>query len=160
MTMHRSGFTLVEVLLYTAVAAGVAVAALQAMQFLDAAQARATARTGVDAEAVFLSDSLRTALRGRTAVAPVSQESGGTLTLSDGTEISVAQGRAVIERGGPAEYLTSSRVTVSGLQFRNLAVPGSPDLVRVEFTMTASPAGGTADVASYSHDYRTTIGIR
>jgi len=158
--MHRTGFTLVEVLLYTAVAGVVAVAAFQVLQFLDAAQARATARTSVDAEAVFFVDALREILRSETATAPEPQESGGALIVSGGAQVSVVDGRAVVVRAGESAYLTSARVAVGDLQFRNLATSGSPDIISVAFTMTASPADAFAGGASYSHEYRTTIGTR
>ena len=114
----------------------------------------------MDTEAAFLAARIQDVLRGGTATAPATGETSATLEVSDGTEISEAGGTVFISHGGAPEPLTSRRVTVSNVSFQNTAIPDTPDIIQVQFTVTASPSGQPASGASYSHDYTTTIGIR
>jgi hypothetical protein len=154
------GFTLIEALLYIAIASAIAIAALQGFELFDAVHERHSAVAHVDTEAAFLAGRFSDALRIASASAPGPQEETPILELADGAMVSLQGTTVVVDRSdAPPADLTSSRVAVTDLSFRNLAEPGTPDIIRVRFTMLASPSIPSAG-ASYSHDYLFTIGIR
>lgn len=152
---HRTGFTLVEVLLYIGIFT-VIISAIVGLLILATAQRvknQVIADVNYQGEAVMAS--LTTAVHGAGSVtAPALGAASPSLTLampnptvnptvydafSDGTT-----SRLRLAEGSPAVQtnLTNSHVTVSGLSFSNVGLAGSKGSIKVQFTLSYNNPSG------------------
>lgn len=157
--MKHRGFTLIEIILYVAIASAVAVSAFQVVSFFDAANLRQSARADVDSEASFLVQRIHDILRQSDAEVPDTQGTSGFLRTGDGTEVSLADRTVSVDRGAGAVPLTSGRVRVDSLSFQDVSASASPDIIVMTFTMSSSTSAALPG-ASVSHAYTATISTR
>lgn len=154
-TIGRAGFTLLEILLYMAIATTVmaAVIALIAVTLQVRAKYRVLTSLGSQADTVqaFVSQTIRQATALSNLPAAGTVDALGLYLPSDTTTpvlIDSQNGQLrYTDDLGVVTALTASDVTVSNLSFTNLPQPGAPDLVRYQFTLNAVNPSGRAETA-------------
>jgi Tfp pilus assembly protein PilW len=150
MRKNYSGFTLVEVLLYLAVA--ILILATATIFFFTILQSRVKNQTvaEVEAQGSALLHTITQTIRNSSGINSPSQGgSGSSLSIvssdpaKDPTVFDVQSGVARITEGvSSAVALTNSRVSLSGLTFQNLSRTGTAGTVRVQFTLTHTNSSG------------------
>lgn len=145
---HRSarqrGFTLIELLLYVGIVGSLLTAVVLFFGTTVDSRVKNQSISEVNQQGVLAMEYITGTLRNATSVTtPASGGSGASLTLVvangtlsptifdlNGTTLQVKEGAAV------AVALTSSKVQVSGLTFKNLTRSGTPGVVQVRFTLS------------------------
>lgn len=151
--MSRSGFTLIETIIYIAIL-GVLLGSVLGIYYGFAdSQADNLIRALVQSEANF---AMRKISWGMTGAAAINQPASGatsTVLSIDSYEDSVnpivfdllGDRLRLARAGGTAENLTNSRVSVSHLEFTHLpAVGNQPEGISVSLTLQAPPLPATA----------------
>ena len=154
-TDTQRGQTLLEVLLSIAVAGGVALAVFSLFQLIDGMRTRQTEAADVAWESDWTMQQLSGLAEGG-VVAPGPHEEASAVSFSDGTQVTLEDGRLIVHGpSGSPEALTSGRVTVSSLSFSDDGdtLPDGP--LRISFSMAAS---GSQD--DTTHTYTTSIYAR
>lgn len=156
----RSGFTLVELVLYLAIAA--VVLSVTSATFVLVLESRTKDETiaVVDQEGTQAMQMMTRAARSAQTVSPGSPGATSsmlTLTLATSsrnpTVFNLATGTIRIsEAAGPFVPITSNRVFVSSLLFQNLSAANTSGTVRMQFTLDASSSLG-----GYPYSYRKTF---
>lgn len=141
---NQPGFTLIELLLYVSIIGSLLLAVSLFFALTTAARIKHQAITEVNQQGVAAMDHITQTIRNANLITtPLIGTSGSTLTLVvptpalspttfslAGTTLQVAEGLT------PAVALTSSRVQVSNLTFKNLSRLATPGNVQVTFTVT------------------------
>lgn len=142
-SLVRAGFTLIETLLYVALAALILFTVVSFMITLLEARVKNQAIETVNREGsqvmAFITQTARNAI---SINAPTPGNDAASLSLTTGvagndpTVFSLSSGAILMTQGAHAAVpLTSSLVVVSNLQFRNLSKPSTPGNVDVSFTV-------------------------
>lgn len=143
--MHR-GSTLLEIVLYIALASTILFAVVFFYFALLESRAQSRAITEVEQQGLSAVEVITAAIRGAEVItAPSVGVSTSSLTLDvidvskDPTVIDIFSGALRITEGtGVPVSLTSSAVTASSLTFSNYSRSSTPGTVRVQFTLTYS----------------------
>jgi len=144
------GFTLVELLLYLAIASIMLFTTTLFLQTLLESRVKNQTITEVQAQGLQVMQIMTQTIRNAEAItSPVAGASALSLTLDvvqagdDPTVFDLSSGTVQIKEGAAAVVpLTNSRVTVSDLNFQNLSRSGTPGTIRISFTLThINPSG-------------------
>ncbi len=138
--MNR-GFTLVEILLYLGLSAGLLLAVSLLLSFLLAARVKNQTISLVEEEGALAVERITQVIRQAEIIEE--PEAGKTKNklearLPSGLVVEFRKNGLtleMIEADGAPISLTSPRVNVSGLWFRHLAQPGTASSIRLEFTL-------------------------
>jgi type II secretory pathway pseudopilin PulG len=139
----REGFTLVEILIFTAILAIVAVAFSSILVSITRVQVRQSAAAEVNQQSQFLLQTLQRYVESSSLVEMSSDAPTTTLklrmsaTASDPTYIYLSGGVVYLKEteNGAIQPLTSESVTVTDLTFNKRANPPGPDSVSIVFTI-------------------------
>lgn len=147
---RKNGFTLVEVLLSTSVAAIILVSLSVALSQVLESRVKQQITAEVEQQGMQVVQLITQSIRNSDNInAPSSNTSGSSLSVdvytisADPTVFSLSSGVIQIQEGaGIPVALTSSPVTASGLTLSNLSQSGTPGTIRLEFTLTyTNPTG-------------------
>jgi competence protein ComGC len=141
---NRPGFTLVEMLLYTAIVGVILLSISVFLSIMLEARVKGqviaeVGQVGVQAVQIFE----QTARNSVAINSPAAGTSGvsASLVLAEGaknpTVFDMAGGIIRIKEGGSAAVnITSSKLTATGLSFTNLSASGTAGTLRIQFTLT------------------------
>ncbi|MCA9364013.1 prepilin-type N-terminal cleavage/methylation domain-containing protein [Candidatus Kaiserbacteria bacterium] len=143
-TTTQKGFTLVELLLYVAIAGSLLLLTTAFLFMLLEARVKNQTIAEVEQQGLQVMQNITQSVRNAEGItAPTVGGSSPSLTLDvvsgvdDPTVYTLNSGTIeVTEGGGGAVALTNTRVTASGLSFENLSRAGTPGVIRVSFTLT------------------------
>lgn len=145
---NQSGFTLIELLLYVAILS-VIMASIIFVAISTVTQRvrnQAVAEVNYQGEAIMnqMTQSIRNS---STLNTPTIGNSGSSLSVN--TVVAAnnptvyasvndgARNRIRITEGSTNNYLTNNKVTISGLSFSNVAISGSRDSIKIQYTISA-----------------------
>lgn len=163
----QPGFTLLESMLYIAIAAVVVMASTVFYQILLESRIKNQTIAEVEQQGARVMRVMSQAVRSASAInLPAEGERDATLTLAtyvgatDPTVFAVSDGVINIQEGSDKPIdLTNSRVSASELLFYNVSRPATPGLVRIEFTLTYVNTSGRNEFA-YSKTFITSAALR
>lgn len=163
----QSGFTLLESMLYIAIAAVVVMGSTFFYQILLESRIKNQTIAEVEQQGAKVMRVMSQAVRSASALnLPAEGDKGETLSLatyfgaSDPTVFAVSDGVIGIQEGsGKAVDLTNSRISASDLLFYNVSRPGTPGIVRIEFTLTYVNVSGRNEYA-YSKTFISSAALR
>lgn len=149
----RNAFTLIEMLIATAIFAVVAVAFVGILYVVTKVQVNSSSSAIVDQESQFLSQKLQYYIQAASLINIPTSTPTSTLTLYmassslDPTVITLASGTVYLEQpaGGLMQALTSNNVSVSNLSFTLYANPPAHDAVGISYSMAL--ASSTSNIA-------------
>jgi type II secretory pathway pseudopilin PulG len=169
MTSHKSkpGFTLLELILYTGLAAFILTAVTFFSGTILASQIKNQTIAEVEQQGIqimqIMSQSLRNAQR---INSPVRGSQSATLSIdgllpAKNPTIFTLAGNAITMTEGmnPAIQLTSQRISASNLVFRNLSRNGTPGSVRIEFTLSRNNTEGMNEY-EYAKTFVISVSLR
>lgn len=140
--MNRRGFTLIEILVATAIFTMVIVSFISIFVAIASMQARQMSSAVVDQQSQFLLQRIQYYVQSSSYVSTTPDLAASTLTLRmpsstiDPTVISLSGGRVYLQQaGGAVQPLTSNKITVSNLSFTRHQNPPGHDSVSVDFTI-------------------------
>lgn len=144
------GFTLIELLLYIAIASIIVFTTASMLRFTLESRVKNQTIAEVEQEGIQVMQLITQTTRNATAINfPAIGNSGASLSLTvvDGasspTVFDLSSGAVRIKEGANATTnLTSSKVTVSNLNFQNLSRANTPNIIRVSFTITYTNSSG------------------
>lgn len=161
MPKSRSGYTLIELLIFVAISAVAVVAFVSILVVAVRLQASQSASAEVQTESTALLQNIQYYVQNAALVDIPMDTPTGTLSLRmgtgaiDPTTITLASGTVYIAQGGGApQPLTSNRIAVSNLAFTRHANPPAHDSVSVTFTATAN---GPSAQQLFSQAFNTTV---
>lgn len=163
----QSGFTLLEVLLYSLIASTLLAGVTVFVSMTLEGNARQRVITDVESEAAAAIERITQVIRNAEGITtPVIGATGTTLVLDvvdnalDPTTIDVSSGALRIDEGsGSPEALTSNRVIASNLVVSNLTRGASPGTVHITFTLEASALTGRSTL-NYSQTFYASASLR
>ncbi|MEI8103722.1 MAG: prepilin-type N-terminal cleavage/methylation domain-containing protein [Candidatus Moraniibacteriota bacterium] len=146
----KSGFTILELLLYVSIASIMFVAITVFIATLLESRVKNQTIAEVEQQGLFAAQMMTRIIRNAdTLSTPTIGTTGtsATLTVIDGakspTVFDLSGGVIRIKEGaGSATALTNSRVTVSGLSFQNLSRAGTQGTLRIQYTVTSNNPSG------------------
>lgn len=164
---HIRGVTLIELLLYVAVASGILLSITVLLSSLLEARVKNETMAEVEQQGMqALHTILQTARNAQNITTPTSGNTAGSLTLDvvspgvDPTVFDLSSGVLQITEGAGAPVaLTNTRVTVSGLSFSNLSYATTPGTIRATFTVTYTNTTGRQEY-SFSKTFSGTASLR
>ncbi len=165
---QKSGFTLVELLLYIATASLLLLAISSFAILLSESRIKHRTITEVEQQGQFITELISQAVRNAEAVTSPAVGSSGTSlvldvvdTANDPTSFSVSSGTLQMARGsGPTTLdLSSSAVTVSGFTVTNLSRNNTSNSVKIEFTVTSVNPTGRNEF-DFEQSFTTTATVR
>ena len=145
-----NGFTLIELLLYIAVASIIVFTTASMLRFTLESRVKNQTIAEVEQEGAQVMALITQTVRNGTLInSPTIGHSAASLSLvvTDGasspTVFDLSSGAVRIKEGAGATInLTSSRITVSNLNFQNLSMTDTPNIIRVSFTVTYTNSSG------------------
>lgn len=164
---YQEGFTLIELLLYVAIASIIVFTTASLLRFTLESRVKNQTIAEVEQEGIQVMQLMTQTVRNATAVnSPILGNSASTLSLtvvsgpSSPTVFDLSAGAVRIKEGtGSAVNLTSSKVTVSNLNFQNLSRSGTPNTIRVSFTLTYMNNSGRNEY-NYSQKFYGSANLR
>lgn len=146
----QKGFTLIELLLYIAITSIIVFTTASLLRFTLESRVKNQTISEVEHQGMQIMQLITQTVRNATAVStPIRGNSGASLSLtvlsgpSSPTVFDLSSGRIRIKEGaGAVVNLTSSKVTVTNLNFQNLSSDSLPNTIRVSFTITYTNASG------------------
>ena len=143
MKNYQKGFTLIELLLYIAIASIIVFTTASMLRFTLESRTKNQTIAEVEQEGAQVMQLITQTVRNATAISsPTIGASGASLSV-DTTVFDLSGGAIRIKEGaGAAVNLTSSKITVSSLNFQNLSRVSTPNIVRVSFTVTYTNSSG------------------
>ena len=143
MKNYQKGFTLIELLLYIAIASIIVFTTASLLRFTLESRVKNQTIAEVEQEGIQVMQLITQTIRNATAISsPTIGASGASLSV-DTTVFDLSGGAIRIKEGaGAAVNLTSSKITVSSLNFQNLSRVSTPNIVRVSFTVTYTNSSG------------------
>ncbi len=143
MKNDQKGFTLIELLLYISVASIIVFTTASLLRFTLESRVKNQTIAEVEQEGAQVMQLITQTIRNGTAInSPTIGNSAASLSV-DSTVFDLSSGAVRIKEGaGAAINLTSSKVTVSNLNFKNLSREGTPNIIRISFTVTYINSSG------------------
>lgn len=163
----QRGFTLVELLLYLAVASLVVSSTIfMLLTFLESRVKQKTIAE-VEGQGALVIDQISQVIRNAESITtPSANATGSSATLdvvtgaADPTTFDLSDGIIRIKEGAGSEVaLTASPVTASDLTFANLTMSGTPGSLAVSFTLSMSNPAGRNEY-SYTKTFQTAVSVR
>lgn len=141
---NNRGFTLIELLLYISIAATIVFTTASLLRFTLESRVKNQTIAEVQQQGTSIMQLITQTIRLAKAInSPTLGNSASSLSLevedeaSNPTIFDLSSGAVRIKEGaGAVVNLTSSRVSVSNLNFQNLSRVGTPNTIRVSFTIT------------------------
>lgn len=164
---NKKGFTLVEILLYIAIAGGIIFSITVFFLTTLDARVRNQAIAEVEEEGTQVMQNITQTIRNSSSINSPSQGTSSasiSLAVIDGAKdptVFDVSGNVIRVKEGTEENidLTSSRVIVSGLNFANLSRTGTGGAIRIQFTLThINPA--SKEAYDYSKTFYGSASIR
>jgi hypothetical protein len=151
---HTRGFTLIEAILYIAVASSMLYAVVLLYNVVVSNEAGNTAHASVTNSSGhtlrMITDAIR---RSSSVITPEHHAIDGTLVLEmadagvSPTTFSLVDGIVVMQEGaGPVIPLSAPEVVIDSLQFENLSVTEVSDSIHIEFVATHPNMSGRSEV--------------
>ena len=149
-TTRQKGFTLIELLLYVSIVGSLLLAVSLFFAMTVDARIKSQSINEVDQQGILLMDYITQTIRNADTIsAPAAGTSSASLTLTvptgslSPTVFDLSTTTAQVQEGvGTAVPLTSDKVAVSNLIFKNLTRSGTPGIVQVSFTVSrVNPSG-------------------
>ena len=146
----QKGFTLIELLLYLGLAAVLLLAVSIFLAILLESRIKNQTVAEVEQAGSMAMNLTTSTIRNAEGInSPAPGASAGSLsvdafgTINDPTVFSLASNVLnITEAAGSAQALTSSKISTSALNFQNLSRPGTPGVIRVQYTLTyINPSG-------------------
>lgn len=139
----EKGFTLIELLLYISIAAIIVFTTASMLRFTLESRVKNQTIAEVEQEGAQVMQLITQTTRNATVInSPAIGNSAASLSV-DSTVFDLSGGFIRIKEGaGAAVNLTSSKVTASSLNFQNLSRTGTPNIVRISFTLTYINSSG------------------
>lgn len=165
--MERKGFTIMEVLIYIAIASILMLGLSSFMISISETRQKSKIIEEVESQGFKIIELI--SRRTRLADAINSPSVGGSsdqLSLSmptpsqNPTVFSLGSDKVVItEAGNPSQELSNSLVNVSNLYFQNLSRPSTPGVVKISFTVAYQNNSGK-QVFDYQKVFETSVSLR
>ena len=141
-SVHKSGFTLIETIIYIAILAFLITGGvISAFYIIEASEKNKTGIV-INTEANFLLKKIDWVLAGALSInSPAAGLSGAAFSVNldsptNPTVIDLAGGKARISEGGSTQELTSDRVKIENLLFLHIAPAGlKPPAIRARFNI-------------------------
>lgn len=151
--MKQKGFTLVELLLYTALIGMVVLTAAVLLSVMQKQKIRDQVIREVEEQGLASMQVMTQTIRNSTLInSPAASASAGILSINvptaglSPTTFGLSSGSITMTEGSnPAVNLTSGKVVVSGMNFANLSRGGSFGTIRIQYTVSYNNPGGIAD---------------
>lgn len=159
---HREGFTLIEILIATAIFIVIIVAFISILLSVTQVQVQSSSAAAVNQESQFLLQKLEYYVQTASLIQIPQDTATATLQLymasssADPTYITLASGTVYLQQTatGTLQALTSNKVTVSNLSFTRRANPPGHDTVAISFNISYN----TSNVAqAFSQLFNTSI---
>ncbi len=162
-----SGFTLIELLLYISIASIIVFTTASLLRFTLESRVKNQTIAEVEQEGSQVMQLITQTTRNATAInSPTIGNSATSLSVtvvsgaSSPTVFDLSTGAVRIKEGASATVnLTSSKVTVSNLNFQNLSIASTPNTIRVSFTLTYTNPSGRFEY-SFSKKFYGSAGLR
>jgi len=159
--MKILGFTLIEIIIYLGIIAGVLVLTVGFLWNIIAGSIKETAYQEVQQNARFVLTKITQEVRRAVGINnPLPGQSADSLSLTmadpnlNPTVFDLYQGKLRITQGGVNSYqLTTDRVIVENLQFTNLSYENTPGAIRIEMKINHSNP-------SNLNEYRASINLK
>lgn len=155
---QQKGFSLLELLLYVGLT-GVILLTTSTF-FVSTIESRTKSQTiaEVESQGVQAMQIIGQKIRNATTInSPSAGSSDTNLSLNDGGIVfDVSSGQLRIDEGTPVN-LTSSKITVSDVDFYNLSRDGAPGIIRTEFTISYNNSSGKNEYEYSKTFYNSTI---
>lgn len=143
MKKNQRGFTLIELLLYISIAAIIVFTTASLLQLTLQSRIKNQTIAEVEQEGAQVMQLITQTVRNATAISSPTIGASGTSLSVDTTVFDLSSGAVRIKEGvAAAVNLTSSKVTASNLNFQNLSRAGTPNTIRVSFTITYINSSG------------------
>lgn len=147
---NHSGFTLIELLLYVSIASIIVFTTASLLLFTLQSRVKNQTIAEVEQQGAQVMQLITQTIRNGTVInSPTIGNSGASLSVTvvtaanSPTVFDLSSGRIRITEGtGAATNLTSSKVTVTNLNFQNLSKTGTPNTIRVSFTISFINSSG------------------
>lgn len=164
---RQSGFTLLELLLYLGISSIIILATSALVQVIFEARIKAQTVTEVEQQGQQAMQLMTQILRnGNGLTTPASGASSASLTATvptgtlSPTVMDLSGGQIRIKEGtGAATPITNSKVSVTGLTFKDLGPSTSTSSVQIKFTISYLNNSGKNEY-SYSKNYETAASLR
>lgn len=138
------GFTLIELLLYIGIASIIVFSTASLLRFTLESRVKNQTIAEVEQEGAQVMQLITQTIRNGTAInSPTIGTSGASLSVNvvtganSPTVFDLSSGRIRIKEGaGAATNITSSKVTITNLNFQNLSKTSSPNTIRISFTIS------------------------
>lgn len=150
MKIYQKGFTLIELLLYISIASIIVFTTASLLRFSLESRVKNQTIAEVEQEGAQVMALITQTIRNGTAInSPTIGTSDTSLSVAvvtganSPTVFDLSSGRIRVKEGtGATTNLTSSKVTVSNLNFQNLSRTGTPNTIRISFTITYTNSSG------------------
>lgn len=164
---NQVGFTLIEMLLYLAIAGGMLLLASTLLIASIDARVKSQTVAEIEQEGLAIMQIITQTVRNAEAItSPTAANSAASSTIDvvtgakDPTIFDLSSGALRIKEGaGAALALTTSRVTASSLTFTNVTPTSSPGVLKIQFTLTHVNNSGRNEL-DYSKTFYTTASLR
>lgn len=152
----KKGFTLIETILYVALAGAVSVVLIQTIDLLQSIRTRHIVAAEVNGHADWAMHYIGMRLESHGPTSPAVGAIADELELEDSSTILVVDGQFIRRTATDSVPITGDEVIISSVSFENLGT-GTFDIIRATFTASfAAAASGSPDFI-YSKTYETSI---
>lgn len=165
--MKQRGYTLIELLLYVTIVSGLLLAVSVFFGASVEARIKNQSIAEVDQQGMAAMEYMSQTIRNADSItSPTLGTSGASLTLAvptgtlsptvfnlDGTALQLQEGT------GAAIALTSSKVQISSLIFRNLSRASTPGMIQISFIASRTNTSGRNEY-DYQKTFTTTVALR
>lgn len=160
MKKNQKGFTLIELLLYISIASMIVFTTAYLLQFTLQSRTKNQTIAEVEQQGSQVMQLITQTTRNATVInSPAIGNSAASLSV-DSTVFDLSGGFIRIKEGaGATVNLTSSKVTVSSLNFQNLSRVGTPNIIRISFTVTYINSSGRNEY-SFTQNFYGSAGLR
>lgn len=163
----KKGFTLIELMLYTAIAATMTLAIGGFVALTYQSKSKNLAIVEVEEQGLLAMSTIAQKVRNATVInSPTIGVSSATLSVgsSDSSKnpsiFNLAGNQLVIKEGTGAQIpLSNSHVTVSNLNFQNLSYAGTRGIIKITFTLSYNNPSGRGEY-SYTKTFTDSASLR
>lgn len=167
MSKVQKGFTLIELLLYISIASIIVFTTASLLRFTLESRVKNQTIAEVEQEGAQVIQLITQTIRNGTLInSPTIGTSGTSLSVNvvtganSPTVFDLSSGAVRIKEGaGTATNLTSSKVTVTNLNFQNLSKTSSPNTIRISFTISFTNSSGRNEY-SYTQNFYGSADLR
>lgn len=155
-SIAQQGFTLIETILYIALASAVSIVLVQAIGVLQDIRTRHLVAAAVNDDVSWAMDRIAGRIVAAALDAPLPGTSGDQLVFTDGWSIVVENGSFIERTSTVSHRLTAGDILVSSVSFHNMGASQS-DIVRMTFTAAYRTGASASAPFMYQRNYETSI---